>query len=72
MVLYDRTVVDTVKAGAAATGFPLQNDYATKSIDATWMVGVALSIGLLLWAIWQSKRVAPELEELDRQAQSAD
>jgi K(+)-stimulated pyrophosphate-energized sodium pump len=70
MVAYDKGVVEKVKEGASlvavkALGFALPADFAAKNIDKIWGIAVVVSLVLILWAIWQSKRQAPEFQQLD-------
>jgi len=67
MVAYDGKVVDTVKAGAqaltgeAAKDFFLPAAFAVKNFDGPWFLAVVISLLLIIWAVWQSKRdTAPE------------
>jgi K(+)-stimulated pyrophosphate-energized sodium pump len=62
MVLYDKKVVETVKKGAATTGFNLPAGYEFQPKDATWMIAILLSLALIAWAIWQSKREPAEMK----------
>ncbi len=70
MVGYDKGVVERVKEGASlaavkALGFTLPADFASKNIDKVWGIAIVVSLVLILWAIWQSKRQAPEFQQLD-------
>lgn len=62
MVPYDSSIVDKVKSGAAEVGFSLPDTFAAKGVDAMWIGLVTVSVVLIGWAIWQSKRETPELQ----------
>ncbi|MFH1024916.1 MAG: hypothetical protein V1809_16165, partial [Planctomycetota bacterium] len=66
MVAYDNTIVATVKKAADAAGYKLPGTFATKGVDALWAVAVLLSVVVLIWAIWQAKRVTPQMEAMER------
>jgi len=68
MVPYDSAVVDTVKNGAMATGFELPTTFALKAPDPVWASVIGLSLVLIVWAVWQSKRQSPEFQSMDREA----
>jgi K(+)-stimulated pyrophosphate-energized sodium pump len=62
MVPYDSKVVETVKSGATAINFSLPESIMLRSLDLFWLIVVFISVGLISWAIWQSKREGPELD----------
>ena len=51
-------MVGTVKGGAAKHGFPLPATFGVKSVDPVWIGVVLVSLVLIGWAVWQSKREA--------------
>src|SRR6185295_15442759 len=66
MVLYDKTVVETVQTVAARPGvdWPLPATFAYKSsYDAMWFAAVIASALILAWAIWQSKREGGDIQQ---------
>jgi len=70
MVAYDKGVVEKVKEGAAlaavkALGFVLPADFHSKNIDTIWVIAIVVSLVLILWAIWQSKRQSPEFQRFE-------
>jgi K(+)-stimulated pyrophosphate-energized sodium pump len=71
MVVYDNQVVQAVKDGAAnlpaeaKKDFILPATFQTQAIDTGWIVAVVVSVALLLWAIYQSKRETAGPENLD-------
>jgi len=70
MVAYDKGVVEKVKEGAAlvavkALGFVLPADFHSKNIDTIWVIAIVVSLVLILWAIWQSKRQSPEFQQFE-------
>lgn len=58
MLTYDKTVVDTVIAGAKEANYPLPKEFAQKPIDAVWIAAVVISLLALAWAVLQSKRTS--------------
>jgi K(+)-stimulated pyrophosphate-energized sodium pump len=70
MVAYDPSVVARVKDGALlpavrALGFALPDTFVHKSVDIFWAIAIVVSLVLILWAIWQSKRQGPEFQQLE-------
>jgi K(+)-stimulated pyrophosphate-energized sodium pump len=68
MVPYDGVVIDKVKSGAAAVGFSLPESFVFKSIDGLWISIVLVSVLLIGWAIWQSKRETPDMDVVENKA----
>jgi K(+)-stimulated pyrophosphate-energized sodium pump len=83
MVAYSADVVHTVRQGAgyvwdAATNawtagadviFILPQTFKEKGIDGVWIGAVLISLVLIVWAVWQSKRQAPELAAMENAAE---
>jgi len=67
MVAYDSSVVKTVIEGAHRFGFPLPETFGVKSKDLLWGLPILISLILVAWALWQSKRQAPELTRIERE-----
>jgi K(+)-stimulated pyrophosphate-energized sodium pump len=70
MVAYDKGVVEKVKEGASLVavktlGFTLPANFAAKNIDKFWGIAIVVSLVLILWAIWQSKRQSPEFQKFE-------
>lgn len=76
MVAYDAGVVRTVREGAAQAAqkaleagkefaFTLPESFQPKSIDGVWIGAVLVSLVLIIWAVWQSKRQAPEMAAME-------
>ncbi len=65
MVAYDQSVVTAVTEGAKKFGFDLPATFQFKPIDSVWIGAVVLSLVLIIWAVWQSKRQSPEFAALD-------
>jgi K(+)-stimulated pyrophosphate-energized sodium pump len=65
MVIYDRTVVETVRAGAQEAGFLIPETFTTKGIGLTWIIAVVLSLVLIGWSVWQSKKQTPEYKSFE-------
>jgi len=61
MVPFSETVVKQVKDGAASTGYNLPASFAYDSSFA-WIIPVIVCIGIIGWAIWQSKKEPIGLE----------
>ena len=64
MVCYHRDVVDAVKEGAAKFGFPLPADFLSKPIDLVLAGTAVVTLLVILWAVWQSKRESPEMAQM--------
>ena len=62
MVPYDSTVVNTVKEGASSVGYSLPSDFMHTSFNGVWYGTVIVTVALLGWAVWQSKREGPEMD----------
>lgn len=60
-LVYDDTVVSTVKEGAARHNFVLPETFQVQAIDGVWIAAVVISVVAVLWSIWQSKRESEEL-----------
>ncbi len=56
MIAYDKTVVDTVNKAAADSGFVLAKPLVYIGTDTVRIVMIAVTVVLIGWAIWQSKR----------------
>jgi len=56
MVIYDKKLVDGVRAAADAKKYELPATFMIHDRGALWFIAVILSLILLGWAIWQSKR----------------
>jgi hypothetical protein len=83
MVAYDATVVQSVREGAGyvwnaaksawAAGtnliYELPEAFQVKSHDGLWWGAALISLVLILWAVWQSKRPAPEFKQMDEAAE---
>jgi K(+)-stimulated pyrophosphate-energized sodium pump len=65
MVAYDKSVVTAVTEGAKKFGFDLPATFQFKPTDGLWIGAVVLSLVLIIWAVWQSKRQSPEFAALD-------
>ncbi|MBI3037508.1 hypothetical protein HYY75_00455, partial [bacterium] len=39
-----------------ALDFSIPATFVSKGIDNPWMIAVGVSVVLILWAVWQSKR----------------
>jgi K(+)-stimulated pyrophosphate-energized sodium pump len=70
MIAYDQQVVATVNAAAAdpaaaAAGFSLAKPLTYVALDGLRVVAVAVTLGLIGWAIWQSKRETVSMKETD-------
>jgi K(+)-stimulated pyrophosphate-energized sodium pump len=74
MVAYDKLVVDKVREGALLASvknvFVLPQTFAFKPIDVFRVAAVVISLALILWAIWQSKRESPEMAAMVPEAES--
>ena len=62
MIAYDHAVVKSVKDGIAALPVEAQKDLAQamnmqpRCYDAVWVAVIVVCVGLIVWAVWQSKR----------------
>jgi K(+)-stimulated pyrophosphate-energized sodium pump len=65
MVAYDKSVVQAVIDGAKSFGFHLPDTFKDKGIDGLWIGAVILALVLIVWAVWQSKRQAPEFAKME-------
>jgi K(+)-stimulated pyrophosphate-energized sodium pump len=70
MVPYDARVVEAVKGKAHEIGFSLPESFAVQGRNAPWFLAVGVAVLLLLWAVWQSKRAAPEFEAMERELEA--
>ena len=61
MMMYDKTVVDTVNASNLKVSTTFQ-PLVLKGVDGLYVAAITLSVVLLGWAIWQSKRETPDME----------
>jgi len=76
MVPYHREIVDAVKAGAqlpavVAARFILPTEFGFKPVDIVIIGAVIVSALIILWAVWQSKREAPELAAMSVEAEKS-
>ncbi len=58
MLGYDRLVVDTVNKAATGNSFELARALVHTGWDTTRIIAIVVCLGLVGWAIWQSKREA--------------
>ncbi len=65
MVSYDQAVVAKVIEGAKKFAFELPATFAAKAIDGFWAGAIIVSLVLIAWAVWQSKRESPELAAME-------
>ena len=69
MLVYDRSVVDTVRKGVQSLPLEAQADLAqasqlqAKGFDAFSLITIIVATLLIVWAIWQSKREPAGFEE---------
>src|SRR5256885_2303313 len=56
MLAYDKTVVDTVNAAAKDANFELAKPLVYVGPDATGVIAVLVTLVLIVWAVYQSKR----------------
>lgn len=56
MIVYDRSVVDTVNNAASAANYELARPLRYVSWDAIRLIVIAVTLVLIGWAVWQSKR----------------
>ncbi|HVP12855.1 MAG TPA: sodium-translocating pyrophosphatase [Phycisphaerae bacterium] len=64
MVGYHASVVDAVKEGAKKFGFPLPLEFVSKPVDMVVIGAAVVSLLVILWAVWQSKRESPEMSAM--------
>ncbi len=62
MIAYDKSVVETVTSAAAAANFELVRPLTYVSWDALRVIAIVVSVALVGWAIWQSKRPSKQAE----------
>jgi K(+)-stimulated pyrophosphate-energized sodium pump len=71
MVAYDKPIVERVVEGAKEFGFTLPDTFEHKEIDGLWIGAILLALVLIAWAIWQSKRQAPEMTVISAEIEKA-
>jgi len=65
MLAYDKTVVDTVNAGAKETGFTLSAPLVYVAVNPLRIGAILVTLVLIGWAIFQSKKENSALREMD-------
>jgi K(+)-stimulated pyrophosphate-energized sodium pump len=60
-LVYDNSVVETVRTGAKEHKFPLPDTFTHLPIDKIWIAAVVVSSLALIWSIWQSRRESKEM-----------
>lgn len=75
MVPYSAEVVNQVKSGellpaVKSTGFALPSTFGVKPHDMAYWLAILVSVLLLAWAIWQSKREGPAMEQMEREIET--